>query len=135
MLAQRLIRTRDPHGGPDAVAIMHVADYARSDADLAGLMVRCAGRSLEVLIIVVVPRPPLVRPRVTIGLPGDMQTYTARVVPPFSALLLPPGATGQVVEHGAEGRDLTVRIDGEYQAVRGAIELTSTAIPWNRSYG
>src|SRR5882757_2159539 len=36
-----LVRTPHPQGGPQAVAIMRTADTARSDPDLAGLMIRC----------------------------------------------------------------------------------------------
>src|ERR1700678_1888794 len=37
-----LIRTPHPRGGPDAVSIMRTADTARSDPELAGLMIQCA---------------------------------------------------------------------------------------------
>jgi hypothetical protein len=121
--AWRLVSTRDPQGGPDAVSITHVADLSRSDADLAGLMVRCTEESFEVVVIVVAPRPPVARPRVIIGSPGHEKTYAARVVPPFSALLLPPDATAQVTALASEGADLSVEIDSESLPVRGVIEL------------
>jgi hypothetical protein len=38
-----LVRTRNPYGGADAISIMRTADASRSDLDLAGLMIRCAG--------------------------------------------------------------------------------------------
>ena len=40
-----MVRTPNPRGGPDAIAIMRMADTAQSDPDLAGLMIRCAEKS------------------------------------------------------------------------------------------
>ena len=62
-----LVRTANPRGGPDAVSISHTADISRSDLDLAGLMLRCGEKSVEVMIVVVTPLSPRARPDVTIG--------------------------------------------------------------------
>ncbi len=43
----RLVRTRNPTGGPEAVSIMQTADIAKSDLDLAGMMLRCGKAGLK----------------------------------------------------------------------------------------
>ena len=43
------MRTRNPHGGADAVSIMHTADTSKSDLDLAGLMIRCREGGTEIV--------------------------------------------------------------------------------------
>jgi hypothetical protein len=73
--AWRLVRTPDPRRGPDAVSIMHTADISRSDPDFAGLMIRCAGDSVEALVIVIEPRLPRARPHVKLGRPGHEASY------------------------------------------------------------
>jgi hypothetical protein len=65
----RWVRTPNPRGGPDAISIMHTADMSRSDADLAGLMLRCAQDGIEALVIVVAPLPTRARPRIRFGHP------------------------------------------------------------------
>jgi len=52
-------RSRDPSGGKDAVLIMQTVDIAKSDLDLAGLMLRCGDAGTEVLVVLLRPLPPL----------------------------------------------------------------------------
>jgi hypothetical protein len=124
MGAWRLVRTPDPRGGPEAVSIMHTADLSRSDIDLAGLMLRCADSDIEVLIIVVEPRPPRARPRIKLGAPGNEASYEATVAPPFTALLLPQDATSLVTTSVLRSAELSIEIDGEKAPVRGVVALT-----------
>ena len=58
----RLVRTPNPRGGPDAVSIMQTAEPMRSDLDLAGLMLRCAERDIEVVVVLLKPFPPRAHP-------------------------------------------------------------------------
>ena len=64
--AWRLIRTSDPRGGPEAVAMTHVADASKSDMSLAGLMLRCSmnTRDVEVAVVTTVPFAPLALPQI-----------------------------------------------------------------------
>jgi hypothetical protein len=120
----RLLRTPDPRGGPDAVSIMHTADMLRSDPDFAGLMLRCAEDGIDVLVIVVAPRPPRARPQVKFGPPGHEANYQATVVPPFTALLLPKDATSLVSGlRGTASADLSIEINDESPAVGGTVAL------------
>src|SRR5205807_632099 len=64
--AWRLVRSRDPRGGPDAVSIMRTADTAASDLELAGLLLRCGEHAPEMRVVVLTPFPPRARPEITI---------------------------------------------------------------------
>jgi hypothetical protein len=66
----QLIGTPNPQGGAEAVSIMRSADFLQSDPDLAGLMVRCAPKSQELLIVMIRPMPPGAPPHVDIGAAG-----------------------------------------------------------------
>ena len=101
-----LVRTANPRGGPDAVSISHTADISRSDLDLAGLMLRCGEKSVEVVIVVVTPLSPRARPDVTISADHKEWRFVAQAVSP-GALLLPAEATslaGWTLAIGARAR-------------------------------
>jgi hypothetical protein len=119
--AWRMLRTPDPRGGPDAVSIMHTADMLRSDPDFAGLMLRCAEEGVDVLVIVIEPRPPRSRPQIKFGASGNEAGYQATVVPPFTALLLPKDATSLLSGLGAG--ELSIEIRDGNPAVHGTVAL------------
>src|SRR4051812_3516345 len=47
----RLVRTPDPGGGPEAVAVLHTASASGSDVRFAGLTFRCGHAGIETLLI------------------------------------------------------------------------------------
>ena len=64
----QLTRTANPAGGPDSISITKIADAARSDHDVAGLMLRCGeGATTEVLLVLFEPLPPRTHPKVTVS--------------------------------------------------------------------
>jgi hypothetical protein len=120
----RWVRTPDPRGGPDAISIMHTADLSRSDADLAGLMLRCAQDGIEALVIVVAPLPPRAHARIRFGSPDKQQFFDAEVVPPFTALRLPREAPSIVAALDASGANaLAIVVDSEDGPIRGTVAL------------
>jgi hypothetical protein len=119
----RLMRALNPQGGPDAVSIVHTVDVSRSDVDLAGLMLRCAPGGIEALIIVLDPRPPTSRPSVKVRVAGMEEKYDARIVPPFTALLLPPEAAALFTGPGRTSDEVTIEIAAEPSAVKGTVPL------------
>jgi hypothetical protein len=120
----RLVRTADPRGGPDAVSIMHTADVLRSDSDIAGVTLRCADNSIEALVIVIEPRPPQARPRVTLNSTGNQESYEATVVAPFTALLLPQEAAVMISGLAQSGApELSIGVSDEATGVQGVVEL------------
>jgi hypothetical protein len=125
--AWRLVRTPNPRGGADAVSIMHTADVRRSDLDLAGLTLRCGENGVEVLVVVVEPRPPRAQLRVTVGVAGDSAAFTASMVPPFSILLLPGEAAARITGAWKLRPELTVQIAGDGPTVHGVVPLAGLA--------
>jgi hypothetical protein len=119
----RMIRTKNPKGGPDAVAVSHTADMSRSDLDLAGMMVKCADYNLEIAIVVVRPFPPRVQPQVTFSALGKEWRFVASTVPPGAEVILPAAATSLVRGTWQAARDLTVHIEAPGRSLGGVISI------------
>lgn len=119
----RLVRTPNPKGGPDAVSIMRTADLGQSDADLAGLVVRCAPQGQEVLVVVIQPLPPGAQPQVDIGPAGSTVTYTATVLPPGLEILLPADAAMRIQHQWERAPELSMVVDEGQIKVRGAVPI------------
>jgi hypothetical protein len=119
----RLMRAPNPRGGPDAVSIVHTADISRSDADLAGLMLRCAEGDVEALIIVFQPRPPNARPWIKLGPAGGEAKFEAMIALPFTALLLPPEATALLTGRWRSSDEIAVEIESDPTPVHGIVSL------------
>lgn len=119
----RLVRTPNPHGGPDAISIMHTADPSRSDLDLAGLMIRCNGNSTEVVVVLLRPFPLRARPHVLLGEPGHETRLEATIAVPGTAVLLP--GDGKLLVSGLwqAKSDLFIRIEYEQTTVAGVVAL------------
>jgi len=123
----RLVRTTNPHGGPDAVSMMHTADLIRSDPDLAGLMLRCARSGVELVIVVVTPFPPSAHPDVTIGGGSKEWHFAGQVVPPGAELLLPPGSATLVTTEWRSAHELTVKVSSPGQSLGGVVPVDGIA--------
>jgi len=125
----RLVRTRNPIGGKDAVSIMQTADIGKSDLDLAGLMLRCGDAGVEVLLVLVSPVLPRAHPKVITTAAGKSADFTATVVPPGAALLLPQEVTALASGPWTAASELAVQVepgpgDSEPSAIRGIVPLT-----------
>jgi hypothetical protein len=92
----RLVRTPNLRGGPEVVSIMQTADPARSDLDLAGLMVRCGTTGPDVVVVLVKPLPPRAHPKVKLAAGGSIAQFDGTVIPPGASLSL-PGDVGALV--------------------------------------
>ena len=132
----RLVRSRDPSGGKDAVSIMQTADVDKSDLDLAGLMLRCGDAGTEVLVILLRPLPPRTHPKITVTAGGQTSEFAATVVPPGAELLLSPDAGALASGPWTNAAELVLQVDtgqGESGAniIRGVVPLVglSTALP------
>jgi hypothetical protein len=119
----RLMRTRNPKGGADAISITHPADTSRSDLDLVGLMIRCSEKNPEVLVVVLSALPASTRPHVTLETQVDTTEFEATVAPPGTLVLLPEGATRLVLEQWQSVPDLAVRVDHGKSAMAGVVKL------------
>lgn len=122
-----LLRTANPHGGPDAVSMSHTADITRSDLDLAGAMLRCGEKGIEIVIVVVTPFPPRARPDVTIGVDGKEWRFDARIVPPGAELLLPAEAMSLAAGPWQSAHELAVKVSSQEQSFGGVIPIEGLA--------
>jgi hypothetical protein len=118
----RLVRT-PTGGGSEAVSIMHTADTAPSDLDLAGLTIRCGEHGLETLVVVIKPRPPRAKPHVSIGIGSDTRDFEASVVPPFSLLLLPAEAGTLITGAWQATPALSIHIEDGETTVSGFVPI------------
>jgi hypothetical protein len=127
----RLVRTPNPAGGADAVAITQTADIAKSDLDLAGLMLRCGQTGVEVLIVLVEPLPPRAHPKVSVSTGGTAIDFTATVVPPGAEVLLPQDASALADGPWQTAAELTVNVEDSSEQAKGVISLAglSDALP------
>jgi hypothetical protein len=121
--AWKLLRSRDPSGGPDAISVIRTAEPSRSDPDIAGLMLRCAGSDIEALVIVIEPRPPRARPRIDVRANGARASFEATVAAPFTALLLPKEAAALLTGPWASAPELAITVDGEHSPEHGTVLL------------
>ena len=128
----RYVRTRNPHGGADAISIMHTADTSRSDLDLAGLMIRCNEGGTEVAIVLIRAFPLRARPHVVLGKPGTETQLEATVGAPGTAVLLPADATALVSGSWQTLSELTIRIDDGQTTIRGVVALAGLQAAFNR---
>jgi hypothetical protein len=117
------VRTRNPHGGTDAISIMHTADTSRSDLDLAGLMIRCSERGTEAVIVLIRAFPLRARPHLVFGKPGDETQFEATVAPPGTSILIPRDATTLVTSSWQAQSDLSIRVEDGPVTIRGVVAL------------
>jgi hypothetical protein len=117
------VRTRNPLGGADAISIMHTADMSRSDIDLAGLMIRCAGNNVEVVVVLIPALPFRARPHVVLGKPGNETQFEATVAPPGTAVLLPREAATLLSGPWQALDDLFIRVNDGQTTIHGVVAL------------
>lgn len=120
----RLVHTPNPAGGPDAISIMQTADISRSDIDLAGLTIRCAEGTAEVLVVLVRPFPPRAHPKVTIEAGSTPVEFNTSVASPGLMLLLPADANALATGPWQTVAELKVEIADEHAPIHGVIPLT-----------
>jgi hypothetical protein len=121
--AWHLFRTANPQGGADAVAVMHTADATKSDIGLAGVMLRCSEHDLDVVVVTTMAFPPRAQPHVRLRA-GEIETeFTATVVPPLSALLLPKEAAVLANEVWQSSPELLIEVEDQQMLIKGAIVL------------
>jgi len=119
----RLVHTPNPHGGPDAISIMHTADTSRSDLDLAGLMIRCNGGGTEVVVVLLRMFPLRARPHVLLGEPGHETRFETTIAAPGTAVLLPGDGKFLVSGSWQIQNDLFIRINDDQTTVAGVVAL------------
>ncbi len=126
----RLVKSRNPDGGADAISAMHVADSAKSDARLAGLSLQCGRDGIEIVLIVLEPLSRSTRPNVALITGGKRAEFEASVIQGGAALLLPADASKLAAGDWQGATELSVEIATKPTAIRGAVPIggLSTAL-------
>jgi hypothetical protein len=120
----KLVRTPNPAGGHDAVSIMRTADTARSDPDLAGLMIRCADKSgLEAVLALVKPLPPRGKRDVVVTAGTAEVVLHADVTSAGAAVVLPIETSTFTTGTWHNLKELAVNIKDSDGDIRGVISL------------
>ena len=123
----RLVRTPGPDKN-DVVSVMRTADIMRSDAEFAGIMIRCRAKSaLQIAFVVITPFHPRSHPKITVGINHSNMQFQAEVIAPGSLVSLPNEA--EVLAKGAwqSAKELTVDIEGEGAKIHGVVSLENLA--------
>jgi hypothetical protein len=107
-----------------ASAILHTADFERSDPRLAGLMLRCGRQGIETVIVVVEPFPPHARPQITLRTPGQESRFVGTIIPTGAGIRLPSDATGLVTGPWHTARELEIKVSEGDADIDGVVALS-----------
>jgi len=123
-----ITKTPRPGGGPEAVATMRTADTARSDPDLAGLMIRCGEKpGFEVHLALVRPFPPRSKRDVVLSSGSSQSVLKAETSSTGTTLLLPVDATAFTTGPWQGLKELAVKINDPVASISGVIPLDGIA--------
>ncbi|WFU39406.1 hypothetical protein QA640_34360 [Bradyrhizobium sp. CB82] len=123
----RLVKSRNPDGGADAISVMHVVDSAKSDARLAGLNLQCGKDGIEMVLIVLEPLSRSTQPNVTLMTGEKRAEFQATVLQGGVALLLPANASKLAASDWQNANELAVEIGTTPTAIHGAVPITGLA--------
>ena len=126
----RLVKSRNPDGGADAISVMHVVDSAKSDARLAGLSLQCGRDGIDIVLIVLERLSRSTRPNVVLITGEKRAEFEASVFQGGAALLLPADASKLAASDWQGATELSVEIATKPTAIRGAVPIggLSTAL-------
>lgn len=120
----RRVRSPGSQGGTGAAAILHTADFARSDPRLAGLMLRCAEHGIEAIIVVVEPFPPHARPKITLHAAGQESYFEGDIIPTGAGIRLPVDGGNLATGAWFGSRELGIKITDGGSTIDGAVDLS-----------
>jgi len=119
----RLVRSAGANAEAKASAILHTADFERSDPRLAGLMLRCGREGIETVIVVVEPFPPHAQPQVILRSSGQESSFVGTVIPTGAGIRLPSNATTLVTGPWHAARELEIRVADRDVVFDGVVTL------------
>ncbi|WGD50679.1 hypothetical protein QA641_34600 [Bradyrhizobium sp. CB1650] len=123
----RLVKSRNPDGGADAISVMHAVDSAKSDGRLAGLDLQCGKDGIKIVLIVLEPLPRSTRPNVTLVTGEKRAEFEASVIQSGEALLLPADASKLAASDWQNATELSIEIGTTPAAIRGAVPIAGLA--------
>ncbi|MGC2223442.1 MAG: hypothetical protein WA624_14340 [Methylocella sp.] len=92
----RLARTATATAAKGEAAVLHTADFERSDPRLAGLMLRCGREGVQAVLVAVEPFPPHARPQITLRTPGQESQFIGTIISTGAGIRLPSAAKSLV---------------------------------------
>lgn len=120
----RLVRTHRPQGGADAISLMRTADTARSDPELAGLMIRCTDKTgLDTVLALVRPIAPRSKRDVVVTAGTAQVTLHAEVASVGTVLVLPIEPSTFTTGTWHDVKELAVKILDPDGDIHGVISL------------
>ncbi|WOJ89225.1 hypothetical protein RZS28_15675 [Methylocapsa polymorpha] len=119
----RRVHGPDSNGGTEAAAILHTAEFERSDPRLAGLMLRCGDHGVEVIIVVVEPFPPHARPKITLRVAGQESYFEGIVIPTGAGVRVPVDAWKLATGSQLGSKELGVKISDGESMIDGVVAL------------
>lgn len=123
----RLVKSKNPDGGAEAISVMHVVDSAKSDTGLAGLSLQCGKGGIEIVLIVLEPLSRSARPNVALTARGKRAEFQASVIQGGVALLLPADASKLAASDWQNANELAVEIGTTPRAIHGAVPMAGLA--------
>jgi hypothetical protein len=125
--AWRRVRSPGSGAGTQTAAILHIADFERSDSRLAGLMLRCGDAGVEAVFIVIEPYPPHAHPKITLRAADHESYFDGDIIPTGAGVRLPVDA-GELANgpwHGS--KELGVTINDGASTIEGVVGLSGLA--------
>lgn len=120
----RLVRNSLAAAATSEAAVLHTADFERSDPRLAGLMLRCAKKGIEAVVVVIEPFPPQARPQITLRSPGQESQFVATMIPTGAGILLPAEATSLLKGPWQAAPEIEIKVTDGRTAIDGVVALS-----------
>lgn len=120
----RLVRTALATAATSEAAVLHTADFERSDPRLAGLMLRCARKGIEAIVVVVESFPPQARPEISLRSPGQESQFIATMIPTGAGILLPGDATSLLTGPLRAAPEIEIKVTEGGTAIDGVVALS-----------
>ncbi|MGQ0445741.1 MAG: hypothetical protein ACT4O2_11625 [Beijerinckiaceae bacterium] len=124
----RLVRNALANATTSEAAVLHTADFERSDPRLAGLMLRCAKKGIEAIVVVVEPFPPQARPQITLRGPGRESHFVAAMIPTGAGILLPAEAASLLTGPWRAAPEIEIKVADGGTAIDGVVALSGLPI-------
>ncbi|UVO27618.1 hypothetical protein [Bradyrhizobium arachidis] len=131
--AWKFSRTQGSKEGESFAAITKTADTVQSDADFAGLIIRCAPKGkIDVLVALIRPFPPRSHPKVTItSSTGGTLTVEANMAAAGAAVLLPDEVSAFAAGKWQTTPSLSVAVKENDSEIKGVVGLNGLREAYN----
>jgi len=126
----RLVKTKNPRGGPDAVSVMHLVDSARSDFGMAGLSLQCGPKGIEVIIVLLEPLSRHAHPAVVITAGSRRFDFEASVTQTGQAVVLPQAASTLAADEWQKITELSLHIETTTSPIKGVVSIDGLSGAW-----